>query len=191
VRAAAVVVREDKPGDQRLVAHVVLRQPDHDLRSFVKMKLPDHMVPSSFVVMDKLPVTPNGKVDYAALPIPDETSFESSREFVEPRTQTEESLMQIWKEILEIERIGIYDNFFELGGHSLLATQVVSRIRQTQKVDLPLRVIFDSPTIADLAAHVDSMSKTESDETEKLAQILEQIDKLSVNEIRVLIEGAS
>lgn len=190
VREAVVIVREDTPGDQRLVAYVVLRQPDNNLRAFVKTRVPDHMVPASFVVMDKLPVTPNGKVDYDALPIPDETSFDSIKEFVAPRTPIEETLAQIWKEILGITRVGIYDNFFELGGHSLLATQVVSRIRKTLKVDLPLRAIFDSPTIAGLATNVESMSH-EPDEAEKLAQLVNQFDQLSIAEIRVLLEGAS
>jgi acyl carrier protein len=149
------------------------------------------MLPACFVVMDRLPVTPNGKVDYAALPIPNEASFESVKEFVAARTPVEETLGQIWREILGIERVGIYDNFFELGGHSLLATQVVSRVRKTLKVDLPLRAIFDSPVIADLATTVESMSRMESDETEKLAQLVERIDQLSINEIKVLLEGAS
>ena len=191
VREAVVIVREDTPGNQRLVAYVVLRQPDHNLRAFVKARVPDHMLPACFVVMDRLPVTPNGKVDYAALPIPNEASFESVKEFVAPRTPVEETLGQIWREILGIERVGIYDNFFELGGHSLLATQVVSRVRKTLKVDLPLRAIFDSPVIADLATTVESMSRMESDETEKLAQLVERIDQLSINEIKVLLEGAS
>jgi acyl-coenzyme A synthetase/AMP-(fatty) acid ligase/acyl carrier protein len=191
VREAVVIVREDTPGNQRLVAYVVLRQQDHNLRAFVKARVPDHMVPACFVVMDRLPVTPNGKVDYAALPIPNEASFESVKEFVAARTPVEETLGQIWREILGIERVGIYDNFFELGGHSLLATQVVSRVRKTLKVDLPLRAIFDSPVIADLATTVESMSRMESDETEKLAQLVERIDQLSINEIKVLLEGAS
>ena len=191
VREAVVIVREDKPGDQRLVAYVVLRQPDNNLRAFVKARVPDHMVPTGFVVLEKLPVTPNGKVDYAALPIPDEASIETNREFVAPRTSVEETIAQIWTEILDIPRVGIYDNFFELGGHSLLATQVVSRIRKTLKVDLPLRDIFDSPTVAELATIVESMNQTEPDDTEKLSQFLKQMDQLSADEIRVLLEGAS
>lgn len=191
VREAAVIVREDTPGNQRLVAYVVLRQPDNQLRAFVKARVPDHMVPAAFVVMDKLPLTPNGKVDHAALPIPDPASFDSLNEFVAPRTQVEETLAQIWKEILGVTRVGIHDHFFELGGHSLLATQVVSRIRKSLKVDLPLRVIFDSPTIAGLAPTVESMSRTESDEMDKLAQLLARIDQLSTDETKVLLEGAS
>jgi len=191
VREAAVMVREDTPGNQRLVAYVVLRQPDNHLRAFVKARVPDHMVPAAFVVMDKLPLTPNGKVDHAALPIPDPASFDSLNEFVAPRTQVEETLAQIWREILGVTRVGIHDHFFELGGHSLLATQVVSRIRKTLKVDLPLRAIFDSPTIAGLAPTVESMSRTESDEMEKLAQLLARIDQLSTDETKVLLEGAS
>lgn len=189
VREAAVIVREDTPGNQRLVAYVVLRQPDVHLRAFVKARVPDYMVPAAFVVLDKLPLTPNGKVDHAALPIPDQTAFDSLNEFVAPRTQVEETLAQIWREILGVARVGIHDNFFELGGHSLLATQVVSRIRKTLKVDLPLRAIFDSPTIADLAPNVESMNRTESDEMEKLAELLARIDQLSIDETKVLLEG--
>jgi amino acid adenylation domain-containing protein len=190
VADAVVVVREDTPGNQRLVAYVVLRRPDVNLRAFVKARVPDYMVPASFVALAKLPLTSNGKVDHAALPIPDAASFDSNREFVAPRTPVEETLGQIWKEILQVGRAGVNDNFFELGGHSLLATQVVSRIRKTLKVNLPLRAIFDSPTIAELAASVESLTR-EPDDTEKLAQLLEQMDQLSVNEIRVLLEGAS
>jgi pristinamycin I synthase-3/4 len=191
VRDAVVVVREDTPGDQRLVAYLVLRQPDDNLRAFLKTRVPDYMIPAVFVMMDKLPLTPNGKVDHAALPIPDETAFSSTKEFIAPRTPVEETLAQIWREILGVAQVGIHDNFFELGGHSLLATQVVSRIRKTLKVELPLRSIFDSPTIAELAASVESMSRTEPDDTEKLAELVKQIDQLSINEIRVLLEGAS
>jgi amino acid adenylation domain-containing protein len=190
VREAVVIVREDTPGNQRLVAYVVLRQPDNNLRAFVKSRVPDYMVPAAFVVLEKLPISPNGKVDHAALPVPNESLFESNKEFLAPRTPMEETLAQIWKEILEIGRVGMHDNFFELGGHSLLATQVVSRIRKTLKVDLPLRAIFDSPTIAELATTVESMSQ-ETDDAEKLARLLKQMDQLSVNEIRVLLEGAS
>lgn len=190
VRDAVVIVREDTPGNQRLVAYLVLHQPDDKLRAFVKTRVPDYMVPASFVVLEKLPLTPNGKVDHAALPVPAATSFESTKEFVGPRTPVEETLAQIWKEILAVARVGMHDNFFELGGHSLLATQVVSRIRKTLRVDLPLRAIFDSPTIAELATHVETISQ-EPDDTAKLARLLEQMDQLSVNEIRVLLEGAS
>lgn len=111
VREAAVIVREDKPSDQRLVAYVVLWQPDNQLRAFMKTRVPDHMVPAAFVVMDKLPLTPNGKVDHAALPIPDQTSFDAVKEFVSPRTHVEETLAQMWMEILGVARVGVYDNF--------------------------------------------------------------------------------
>ena len=190
VREAAVVVREDTPGNQRLVAYVVLRQPDNHLRAFMRARVPEHMVPAAFVALDKLPLTPNGKVDYAAFPVPHQTAFDSVKELVPPRTQTEETLEQIWREILGVERVGIYDNFFELGGHSLLATQVVSRIRKALRVDLPLRAIFDSPTIAGLATNVNSMGQM-SDEIEKLDQLLGRIGQLSIDETRALLEGAS
>jgi len=124
-----------------------------DLRLFLKNKLPEYMVPSAFVLLDALPLTPNGKVDRHALPAPDLARRES--EIVAPRTPIEEMLVEIWREILGGDQIGIRDNFFELGGHSLLATQLVARVRAAFHIELPLRHIFESPTIAELAEHIE------------------------------------
>ena len=101
-----------------------------ELRSFLKAKLPEYMVPAAFVPLDALPLMPNGKVDRRALPAPDRTRPELEKEFIAPRTPVEELLAEVWAQVLGIERVGIYDNFFELGGHSLLATQAVSRMRE-------------------------------------------------------------
>ncbi|HEU5132997.1 MAG TPA: condensation domain-containing protein, partial [Pyrinomonadaceae bacterium] len=131
------------------------RQLPPRLRSFLQEKLPDYMIPSVFMLMTDLPLDPNGKVDKRALPAPERAQPELEATFVSPRTPTEELLAGIWTEVLGLEQIGIHDNFFELGGHSLLATQVVSRIRNLFQAEISLRVLFQNPTIAALAAEID------------------------------------
>ncbi|MFL9458825.1 phosphopantetheine-binding protein [Tolypothrix bouteillei VB521301_2] len=147
VQANCVIVREDTPGDKRLVAYVVphndhLPTP-HALRSFLKQKLPDYMVPNAIVLLESLPLTNNGKVDRRALKAP-EPSRELSDKFVAPRTPIEEMLALHWAQILKVELVGRKDNFFELGGHSLLATQLISRIRNIFQVELPL-IVYLTP----------------------------------------------
>ncbi|MBE8967605.1 amino acid adenylation domain-containing protein [Nostocales cyanobacterium LEGE 12452] len=154
VQANCVIAREDTPGDKRLVAYVVPHNnctlTINELRHSLKAKLPDYMLPNAFVMLESMPLTPNGKLDRRALPIPD---FNSERidKYVAPRTPVEELLAQIWAQVLKVELVGIHDNFFELGGHSLLATQLVSRIRTWFKVELPLRELFARATVAELA----------------------------------------
>ena len=125
------------------------------LRSYLQAKLPEYMIPSAFVMLERLPLTPNGKVDRRALPAPEKGRSSLRDRYVQPRTAVEQQLAQIWAEVLGLADVGIHDNFFELGGHSLLATQVVSRIRTTFTVELPLRVLFESPTVAELALRVE------------------------------------
>ena len=164
VRAAVVVAREDVPGEKRLVAYVVARPQSppssHDLRGFLKERLPEHMVPAVFVRLDTLPLMSSGKVDRRALPPPDRTRPELERTFVAPRTPTEGLIAAIWIQILGVERVGIHDNFFDLGGHSLLATQVVSRVRDTFQVEIPLRLMFEAPTVAGLAESIEVALQT-------------------------------
>jgi len=124
------------------------------LRSFLKEKLPDYMLPSAFVLMDTLPLTPNLKVDRKALPAPNQAELVLMDKFVAPRTPMEQQLFQIWIEVLKITRVGIHDNFFELGGHSLLTAQLLSQIRETFRVELPLLSLFEAPTIAELAQEI-------------------------------------
>ncbi|AUB41615.1 Glutamate-1-semialdehyde aminotransferase [Nostoc flagelliforme CCNUN1] len=160
VEVNVVVVREDKPGDQRLVAYIVSKsQPDintSELRAFIQEKLPSYMLPTAFVILDKLPLTPNGKVDRKALPAPG-TSMGLEASFVPPRTPTEQMIVDIWADVLGQEKIGIYDNFFNLGGHSLLATQVISRLREALKIDLPLRSLFENPTVINLVERIEGI----------------------------------
>lgn len=166
VRQSVVVAREDVPGDKRLVAYVV---PDStiglagestdlvlELRRWLADKLPEFMVPSAFVVLDKMPLSPNGKVNRNALPAP-EQSRDGESVFVAPRNAIEEKLAEIWSEVLRVEKVGVRDNFFRLGGHSLLATQVVSRIRKWAHSELPLRALFEAPTVEQLALRVEGM----------------------------------
>ncbi|HEX6716238.1 MAG TPA: amino acid adenylation domain-containing protein, partial [Pyrinomonadaceae bacterium] len=160
VRDAIVIARGGTSGDKRLVAYVVA-EPDlnltvDELRAHVKEQLPDYMMPSIFVLLEHLPLNNNGKVDRAALPDPDAFKPELSDSFVAPRTDIEERLASIWSRVLDFEPVGVNDNFFELGGHSLLATQVISRIRETFEIDLPLRALFDAPTITGLAERIEA-----------------------------------
>ncbi|OLE97940.1 MAG: hypothetical protein AUG75_02275 [Cyanobacteria bacterium 13_1_20CM_4_61_6] len=161
VTNAVVTVREDSPGDKRLVAYVVATEKEelqaNELRQFLKTKLPDYMVPRAFINLASLPLTASGKINHKALPPPDEGELEVQKEFAAPRTQVEASLAQIWSEVLKLQKVGIHDNFFELGGHSLLATQVISRMRGVFDLEIPLRTLFESPTIDELAVAVTHM----------------------------------
>jgi len=164
-----VVVREDSPGNKRLVAYVVLHLETRSLhntsaisselmpqlRNFLKERLPQHMLPSAFVVLESLPIAPSGKVDRRALPAPDLKQLQRESTFVAPSTPVEEMLAGIWAEVLGVETVGIHDNFFELGGHSLLATRVISQVRQVFEVELPLRRLFEEPTVAGLAKDIE------------------------------------
>ncbi len=140
---------------RRLVAYVVAQQQPPptagDLRDFLKQRLPDYMVPSIFTVLDALPRTAHAKLDRGALPAPDGTRPEQDNALVEPRTPAETALAKIWAQVLRLERVGVHDNFFDLGGHSLLATQVISRVREAFQVEISLRSLFETPTIAAIA----------------------------------------
>jgi acyl carrier protein len=159
VREAVVVARDDNPGDKRLVAYVVPRREPvptiSELRSFLKEKLPEHMVPSAFVFLDTLPLTPNGKVDRKVLPAPDRQTATQENPLVPPSTSGQKMIAEIWAKVLKVDRVGIHDNFFDLGGHSLLATQVISRLRDAFQLELPVRVLFERPTIEELALTVE------------------------------------
>ncbi|HEX5604616.1 MAG TPA: phosphopantetheine-binding protein, partial [Pyrinomonadaceae bacterium] len=176
VSEALVIVREDEPDDKRLVAYVV---PDQelsegqtvsndtsdpllpsvaqtlqvDLKQMLARQLPEYMTPADFMFLNEFPLTPNGKVNRSALPAPSQ-SRPVEHSYIAPRTAIEKELARIWSEVLRKERIGVEDNFFAIGGHSLLATQIISRIRQHFKVELVLRSMFESPTVATLAAAV-------------------------------------
>jgi amino acid adenylation domain-containing protein len=155
-----VLVWDDTAGDKRLVAYIV-PQPEitiiiDEIRQFLKAKLPDYMVPNAFVILAALPLTTNGKIDRRALPPP---NLDISDKYVAPSTPIEEILVNIWSEVLKVEKVGINDNFFELGGHSLLATQLVAQIRDRLKIELPLRQLFNTATLAELAQGIEQLKQ--------------------------------
>ncbi len=164
VREAVVVAQGDAPSVQSLTAYYTVADGEPtptalELRSHLRARLPEYMVPSAFVVLDALPLTPNGKLDRRALPEPERAG--ASVDWVAPRTNTEKVLSDIWCEVLGVERVGAFDGFFELGGHSLLATQAVARAREAFRVELPLRELFEAPTVAGLAERVEAALKQE------------------------------
>ena len=158
VREAVAVAPKVKAGSRMLVAYVVPEPGEEpasgELRAFLRERLPDYMIPSTFVGIDRLPLSPNGKVDRRALPAPDTTKRDIDESFAGPRDHFEEMIVGIWEEVLGVEQVGVHDNFFDLGGHSLLATQVVSRLRQAFQIEFPLRNLFETPTVAELAENV-------------------------------------
>jgi amino acid adenylation domain-containing protein len=163
VRNAVVLARANDAGDRRLVAYVVaadadghLSAPHGSLREQLKAKLPEYMIPSAFVFLEKLPLTTSGKVDRRALPEPDPGQDTSTQNFVPPGTPVEKELAKIWSDVLKIEKIGVNDVFFDLGGHSLLATQLISRVSESFNVDLAVRTVFEAPTIAELALRIET-----------------------------------
>jgi amino acid adenylation domain-containing protein len=178
----AVVIAEM----QRLVGYVVAsgsKPPGvEELRKFLSQHLPDYMIPATFVFLKTLPLTANGKIDRARLPAPEEARPDLERVFVAPRTVVEKQLAGIWSEFLKFDEMGVHDNFFELGGHSLLATQVVSRIRKTFNCEILLRSLFESPTIAQLAAQIEASPA----DTERL---LAEIEQLSDEEVELLLKS--
>ncbi len=185
VRQAVVIVESEKTPNPRLLAYVITsasKPPNVDeLRTFVGQHLPDYMIPASFVFLKTMPLTANGKIDRAALPAPDEARPDLQRLFVEPRTAVETELAGIWAKFLRLNEVGVHDNFFELGGHSLLATQVVSRLRKAFNCEIPLRSLFESPTIAQLAEQIEgSMTETE--------RLLAEIEELSDEEVEIMLK---
>jgi len=160
VKQAVVLAKEDERGEKRLLAYVVadLSQSNssEELRAYLREQLPDFMVPSAIVPLPKIPLTANGKIDRQALPEPEAVD---TKVYVAPKTPTEEGVTKIWSEVLRRERISTDDNFFDLGGHSLLATQVVSRVREHFRVELPIRALFESPTVGGLAEAIANAGK--------------------------------
>ena len=195
VEEAVVMAREYTGShDRRLVAYIVpdrqsgSHSPDKqvaDFRHYSKERLPDYMVPADYVLLDKMPLSPNGKVYRQALPAP--AARQAAQEFDAPIDPFEELLAEIWVNVLGIESVGRQDNFFDLGGHSLLATQVASRVQEAFNVDLPLRHLFLSPTVAGLAENIVSNGGAPRKKFIEIAQVLAQINRLSKEEVEAMI----
>ncbi|MBW4556602.1 MAG: amino acid adenylation domain-containing protein [Trichormus sp. ATA11-4-KO1] len=174
IREAVVILREDIPGEKRLVAYMIVSSdqiPTNDpavsselileLRNSLKERLPDYMIPSAFLLLEAFPLSPSGKIDRKALPVPDWSQRNLAQSYIAPRTPTEEMIAGIWSQVLGVEQVGVDDNFFDLGGHSLLATLVVSQLRNVFHIELPLRNIFDFPTVVTLAKSVEIMKQSQ------------------------------
>jgi acyl carrier protein len=148
-----VMIRSDKQGNDVMVAYYVSPQELEvaEIRAFLAERLIGETIPNLFVHLHQLPLTLNGKINYQALPSLEEARQKLQSEYTAPRSPQEESVAAIWAEVLSMERVGVHENFFTLGGHSLLATQIIHRINQTFEIDLPMRVMFDDPTIAALS----------------------------------------
>src|SRR6266571_73474 len=201
VGSNAVLVQDNDAGDTRLVAYVELG-PDlseKELREYLREHLPEYMVPSAFVPLKQMPLTPNGKIDRRALALMDWKSALREEVVAVPQTPIEQMLVQIWEQVLGLSTIGVHDNFFALGGHSLLATQVISRIRETFQVEIPLRRLFDASTVVDLALVIAQSLNTQKGDLSgatyqtiqrNTKQILANLDQLSDGEIGALLDAA-
>ncbi|MEO1429998.1 MAG: amino acid adenylation domain-containing protein [Cyanobacteria bacterium J06633_8] len=174
----AVVTLYKSNDDERLIAYIVPSSDvsQTDLRQFLQGKLPAYMIPSNYMILEEFPLTPNRKVDRKALPNPEKNQFQEQRDFVAPRNPVEEILVNIWSEILGIEKISVDDNFFEIGGHSLLATRVISQIREVFEVELPLRKLFENPTIAGIAEAI-TINKSNINKSELSQPKIEKIER--------------
>jgi amino acid adenylation domain-containing protein len=192
LREAAVVVREDRPGDRRLAAYVVPREREEppspaELRDFLIQRLPGYMIPAAVMLLPEIPVLASGKLDRAALPEP---VHAEAGERVAPRTPVEQLLAGIWSEVLGVEPVGAFDSFFDLGGHSLAATRVVSRIRKELQIDLELRSLFEAPTVAALAEGI-LADPERRDRVERAAELTLQLSALSEEEIEAMLVAES
>jgi amino acid adenylation domain-containing protein/non-ribosomal peptide synthase protein (TIGR01720 family) len=165
LRECVVLFREEREGDKRLSCYVVMEDgasvSTEELREYLRERLPTYMIPSLFIELAEMPLNANGKVDRGALPAPDEAKGENIEKYAAPRTPVEGILAGIWADVLGVERVGIHDNFFELGGHSLLATQIISRVRESFQLELPLRSLFEAFTISSFAERVDVALRTQ------------------------------
>jgi amino acid adenylation domain-containing protein len=185
VRKAVVIAREDVPGEKRLVAYVVASHEStptfSELRSFLKEKLPDYMIPSAFVYPDALPITPHGKVDRRALPAPEQSRSELEAVYVAPQSEVERIIAEVWQQVLRIEQVGMHDNFFDLGGHSLLLIQIHNKFQELFKKEIPIADIFRYPTIKALAGH---LTQKENDRV-SIQQTSDSIEKLAAGKNRM------
>jgi amino acid adenylation domain-containing protein len=176
VNDSVVVTRaRESLAEKSLIGYIVPHQQPTpsivELRNYLKEKLPEYMIPSMFVILDELPLTPNGKIDRQALPPPDDARPQVEGMYVEPRTQVEELLAQIWREVLKLDTVGVHDNFFELGGYSLLAIQIISRVREAFEKAVPLLGLFEAPTVAGLAATIEKTISGRSNELPLITRV--------------------
>ena len=179
VKEAVVIVRDDKKSDRRLVAYIIPNTDNLDfnkVRDFIKLKLPDYMIPSFFVLMEKFPLTASGKLDIKRLPAPDDSAVVTQNEYAPATDDLEIKLVGIWQKILKVDKIGVNDDLFELGGHSLMFTQVLSRLKKITTVSISLKDLFDKPTIRGIAEKIiDKGKDTAAESIPKLKKVSRKI----------------
>jgi acyl carrier protein len=203
VKEAVVVLKERANVGKQLVGYVVEEEgeaaSEEELREYLRERLAEWMVPVRYVKVERLPLSPSGKVDRKALPAPSSAWNEVQQDYVAPRTQIEKELAAICTQVLGVERMGVHDNFFDLGGHSLLVMQVVSRVRQLYNVALPLGQLFESPTLAGLAQTINALREAADDPataatatitaaSKSLDKQLAELDQISDEEVKALLE---
>lgn len=187
ITQAAVTVWDGGNTDtKQLIAYVTgpQRMPTNAIRYFLKGKLPEYMLPAHFILLDTFPFTPNGKIDRQSLPLPDRKRPNLTG-YVAPRTSTEETIANIWSDVLNLDEVGIYDNFFKLGGHSLLATQVISRIQQSFSIELPIRTLFENTTVAEVTEVVvtELLNQVEDEDLEEAIDLVEQLSEAEIDQL--------
>jgi len=191
VERAVVIAFENGRLDKTLVAYFScekeLQVTADELKQQISGQLPDYMVPAMFVQIDNWPMTPTGKIDRRKLPEPDFAGRQVKTEFVAPRTETEQKLAKIVAEVLEIEKVGIHDNFFELGGHSMLGTRVISQIREDFSVELPLKALFENPTVDGIAQAM-TLEEAAFQDSAELEDMLSELEGLSEEDVKRLLE---
>jgi acyl carrier protein len=191
VREAVVMAGKNKAGESRLVAYFTSSQQSRptvsDLRSFLQEKLPSYMMPSTFIGLDAMPLTRNGKLDRNTLPAPGNSRPELSTPFMAPRNSTEKSLADIWAEVLCLDQVGIDDNFFDLGGHSLSATRIISRVIESFQLKLSIDALFKSATVADMAAIIVQKHSQKASQ-EDISRILSELEALSEMEAQQMLD---
>ena len=192
IKDVVVSVSEETSGDKRLVAYVIPKEgktpQNNELNEFLKKNLPEYMIPSFFVMMDAFPLTPSGKVSRRGLKSPKKIKRDGEIPLAAPRTPTEAEMTTIWMDVLGVGQIGIHDNFFHLGGHSLLATRIISRLKATFQVDFPLRILFESPTIAEIAEEIDQRLARRMEPSE-MKELLDKLEDISDEEAQRFFDG--
>jgi aspartate racemase len=194
VRETVVLARENGAGDKHLVAYLVphpgLAPAAAELRSFVRDKVPEYMMPSAFVLLEAMPLTPNGKVDRQVLLRLEGRPLESTAPYVKPQSQVERTIAALWQDLLHVDKVGLSDNFFDLGGHSLLGTQLVAQLRNTFHVEFPLHSLFAEPTVAGIANIIATAQETQGT-VDKIAEALKKLKGLSEEEAKILLTEKS
>jgi acyl-coenzyme A synthetase/AMP-(fatty) acid ligase/acyl carrier protein len=190
IAESIVLDSKDSSGNTRLIAYIVFEDgaeaTSSEILTFLQEKLPSYMFPSAFVTIKEIPLTANGKVDRRALPVTEQIDAETSTAFIAPRTDMEELVAEIWRDTLELTQVGVESNFFQLGGHSLMATRVMNKIRERCGVELPLRVLFESPTVASLAARLEAAQPKDS-ELGRIYRILANVENIPEEDVNALL----